>query len=431
MKSSNMGNLSGEEKALALDRDDPLQYFREKFLIDDPFVIYLDGNSLGRLPLSSIRYLEQVVQDQWGTHLINSWNKDWYRKSSEIGDKIATIIGASPGEVIVSDNTSVNLYKLAFAALNYQKNRKVILTDEFNFPSDVYILQSIIQITGEKFHLELLKSEDGISVAEKELNQKINESAALLTLSHVTFKSAFMYDMKKVTQLAHEVGALMLWDLSHSAGVVPIELNACQVDLAVGCTYKYMNAGPGAPAFLYVRKDLQEKLTSPVWGWFGADDPFDFKLDYIPDKGIRKFLTGTPPIISLSAIEPGLDMILGAEIAKIRSRSIALSEYFIEQFNDQLLKYGFGLASPKSSDLRGSHVSLKHQEAFRIIKAMMDKSVDGYEIIPDFRPPDNIRFGFAPLYNSFHEIYITIKKLDQIVRQRLFENYDHMKEDVT
>jgi len=264
-----------------------------------------------------------------------------------------------------------------------------------------------------------------------EFGNNIHEGIALVALSHVAFKSSFTYDMRHVTQIAHEQGALVLWDLSHSVGTVPVNLKQSQVDLAVGCTYKYLNGGPGAPAFLYVRKDLQEKLTSPIWGWFGAANPFDFNLDYLPDTGIRKFLTGTPPIASLSAIEQGLDIILKAGMDQIRKKSVLMSEFFISLFHEKLKDQGFSLASPASSDSRGSHISVNHKEALRIFKALMQKSVDGYQVIPDFRPPDNIRFGFAPLYNSFLEIYITIEKLRQITASRLFEKFDHSIPDVT
>ena len=418
-------------KASDLDKHDPLSSFRNKFVISDTSKIYLDGNSLGRLPKRTVEIVDQILKQEWGNDLIGSWNKSWYTKASEIGDKIAAIIGADKGEVIVSDNTSTNLYKLVYAALAYQQGRKKIITDVFNFPSDVYIMDGLVKQKGDGYHIEFIKSKDEISIDENELCNDIDDDTALVSLSHVAFKSAFMYDMKKVTDKAHERGALVLWDLSHSVGALPIELKKCNVDLAIGCTYKYLNGGPGAPAFLYVRKDLQEKLSSPIQGWFGANDPFEFNLKYAPSPGIRRFLTGTPPIISISGIGSGLDLILDAGIKNIRHKSMQLSSFFIELFERELSHLGFSLATPMDSLQRGSHISIKHQEAFRIVKALADKSVDEKSIIPDFRAPDNIRFGFAPLYNSFEDIYHTIQKLIKITTLKLFEHYDLSKEKVT
>lgn len=418
------------KKAKNLDKMDPLSHFRDQFIIDDPSLIYLDGNSLGRLPTKTVLHLKQVIYEQWGSNLINSWNQSWYSKSLDIGNKIAKLIGADEGEVIISDNTSTNLYKLAWAALNLQNDRNRILTDDFNFPSDVYILDGLFRQFANKKELKFIKSHDGITM-DDELSREINEDTALVTLSQVAFKSAFMYDMKKVTQIVHKHGALMLWDLSHSVGAVPIDLQKCNVDLAVGCTYKYLNGGPGAPAFLFVRKELQEKLSSPIQGWFGADNPFEFGLDYIPAKGITKFLSGTPPILSLAAIEQGINQIVLAGMENLRDKSIQLSSFFIELFDEELSELGFSLASPREVDQRGSHISIQHKEALRIIKALMDKSIDSKSIVPDFRTPDNIRFGFAALYNSFEEVYATIQKLKKIVALKLYERYDISKKAVT
>jgi len=292
-----MQNNPGLEKARILDFKDPLKSFREHFVIDDPNVIYFDGNSLGRLPSATADHLDKIVHEQWGKDLIDSWNQGWYHKSEEIGNKIARLIGARDGEVIVSDNTSTNLYKLAAAAIQYQKNRNTIISDELNFPSDLYILQGLKR--EKQMKLELMGSADGISISTNKIKSSLNQAVSLLTLSHVTFKSAFMYDMKEVTEIAHEAGAMVLWDLSHSVGAVPINLSESDVDLAVGCTYKYLNGGPGAPAFIYIKKDLQEKLLSPIQGWFGATDPFSFSIQYQPEEGIKRFLTGTPPVLSM------------------------------------------------------------------------------------------------------------------------------------
>lgn len=419
------------DKAHQLDSNDPLKVFRDRFVINDPDVIYLDGNSLGRLSKNAERGIENVVREEWGADLIDSWNKTWYHKNEEIGDKIAQIIGAEPGEVIISDNTSTNLYKLAKAALDFQSNRHTIVSDVFNFPSDLYILQGLVRESKTPLDLQLIQTTDGISIENSEVHSKLNSKTALLTLSHVAFKSAFMYDMHRITQMAHDVGALVLWDLSHSTGAVPVDLNHANVDMAVGCTYKYLNGGPGAPAFLYVRKALQEKLASPIQGWFGAEKPFDFSLNYQPEKGLKRFLSGTPPILSLSGIDPGVDMIIEAGMQKIREKSIQMSTYFLELFHSELKPMNYGLSSPLLHEQRGSHVSLCHDEAFRICKALMDKSIDGKKIVPDFRAPNYIRLGFAPLYNSFEEIHLTAQKLKKIVEDRLFESYELFRQEVT
>jgi kynureninase len=303
--------------AQQLDENDVLSDFRNQFYFDDDKTIYLDGNSLGRLPLKTKSLIAEVVEKQWGTDLIESWNKNWYTKSEELGNKIAQIIGASEGEVIVSDSTSVNLYKLAKAALKMQSGKTRIVSDIFNFPTDLYILQGIIGDFGNKHELILAGSKDKITIDIDDLKAKIDKNTALVVLSMVAFKSAFMYDAGEITEWAHQNGALVLWDLSHAAGAVPVELNKIKADLAVGCTYKYLNGGPGSPAFLYVRKDLQEKLNSPIQGWFGEENPFEFGLNYRPGDGIRKFLTGTPPVLNLLAIEPGLDMVIEAGMKKL------------------------------------------------------------------------------------------------------------------
>ncbi len=300
---------SAYREAVALDNQDELSVYRSKFVSAEEKLIYLDGNSLGRLPAGSKTILDHSVSFEWGERLIRSWNEDWFTKNSELGDKIAAIAGASRGEVIITDTTSVNLYKLAHAALKFQTGRRRIVTDELNFPSDLYILQGLVKESGEGYELAVVSSRDGMTIDTGDLKAKIDENTALVSLSHVAFKSAFRYNMKEITTLVHETGAMVLWDLSHSIGAVPGELNESNADLAVGCTYKYLNGGPGSPAFLYVRKDLQDKLMSPIWGWFGEKNPFDFELKYRPGEGIKRFLAGTPPILSLKAIEPTLDMI--------------------------------------------------------------------------------------------------------------------------
>jgi kynureninase len=419
------------KEATSLDEQDELSAYRSRFVSGDERLIYLDGNSLGKLPVESKTILDRTVNLEWGERLIRSWNSDWYSKNRELGDKIARIAGASEGEVIITDTTSVNLYKLAHAALKFKEGRRRIVTDELNFPSDLYILQGLVKHFGEGYELVVVSSRDGMTIDSRDLKEKIDGNTALVSLSHVAFKSAFRYNMKEITALVHEKGAMMLWDLSHSIGAVPGELNESNADLAVGCTYKYLNGGPGSPAFLYVRKDLQEKLSSPIWGWFGEKNPFDFALEYRPGEGISRFLAGTPPILSLKAIEPTIDMLNETGMQTIRKKSVAQSEYLIKLAKELLWPLGFQPGSPPDPEKRGSHVSLRHPEAYRICKALIDPHLGEAVIIPDFREPDNIRLGITPLYTTYTEIFIAVMEIRNIVEKKLFLKYASEREQVT
>jgi kynureninase len=426
-----MQHILTREFALEADANDPLKDYRTKFQLDDPHLIYLDGNSLGVLPRETVGKVNHVVEYEWGQRLIRSWNEGWYHRAEEIASKIAGIIGAREDEVIVADSTSVNFFKLAWAALKIKGERKGILSDTLNFPSDIYLLQGLADMVGSSHNIKLAESDDGIGMNLSALEKLVNEDTALLTLSHVTFKSAFRYDMKQVTRLAHEKGALVLWDLSHSVGAVPVKLNNCNADMAVGCTYKYLNGGPGAPAFLYVRRDLQEKLQSPIWGWFGADNPFAFGLQYAPAQGIRKFLAGTPPVLSLSALDTSLDLISSAGIDKIHSKSKDQGQCLIRLFYHFLKPLGYSLGSPKDPEMRGSHVSLRHKEGYRICKALIDPDIGGKTIIPDFREPDNIRLGITPLYTTYNDLYETVMQLKAIVEGEWFKKFSDERDMVT
>lgn len=417
--------------AVELDQQDALNRYRERFLIADPTLIYLDGNSLGRLPVRTVEHMDLAIKEQWGERLIRSWNEGWYHLSVRLGKKIAQIIGAHPDEVIVADSTSVNLYKLAYGALRLKKEKTEIVSDDMNFPSDLYILQGLIRQFGGTHTLRLVKSPDGISSDMTELVRMIKRQTALVSLTHVAFKSSYMYDMDRVTELAHMNGALVLWDLSHSVGAVPVSLKRANADLAIGCTYKYLNGGPGSPAFLYVRRDLQEKLENPIQGWFGDTQPFEFKLNYRPAEGIRKYLAGTPPVISVSGLEPALDMILDAGIGAIRKKSVAQTEYVIGLARHFLYKHGFRLGSPEYVEKRGSHISLKHAEAYRICKALIDPAVGQGVVIPDFREPNNIRLGITPLYTSFEEIYRALDQMRMIMEKKIYEKYPRARNLVT
>jgi kynureninase len=422
--------ISGSE-ARKLDSADPLREFRDLFYKDDPHLIYLDGNSLGMLPHSCIRAIAEEINHRWGERLIRSYNEKWWDMPSVLGKKISGIIGARPDEVIVCDSVSVNLYKLIMAALKNSPGKLRVVSDNMNFPTDLYIIQGIIRLLDSGHTLELMTTRDNITISDDEHHRVINDDTALVSLSYVSFSSGFMYDMEKVTRIAHDHSALILWDLSHAVGAVPVDLNGCGADMAVGCTYKYLNGGPGSVAFLYVSKGLREKLGQPIWGWWGDADPFRFELDYKPAPGIKKFLTGTIPVLSMTTLEPALDIILGAGITRIREKSLKLSRYLIKLVKEILVPYGFTLGSPEDDRLRGSHVSICHPEAYRICKALIDPEKGKYTVIPDFRAPDMLRIGLVPLYNSFADVYHAVNEIETIVRRRIYEDYSNDKTVVT
>lgn len=413
--------------AQTLDRQDELASFRSRFIIDDPNLIYLDGNSLGRLPVKTVRQLQQTVETLWGSRLIRGWNEGWITLQEYIGGKVAQLIGAQSNEVAIADSTSVNLYKLALAALQARPDRHKIITDDLNFPSDLYVLQGAAKLAGRRCQIQVIPSPDGIHGPVEGLAAAIDADTALVSLSHTAFKSSYMYDMAAITTLAQRAGALMLWDLSHSVGAVPCQLNAANADLAVGCTYKYLNGGPGAPAFLYVREDLQDLLHNPISGWMGQKEMFNFDLEYAPAPGLRRFFTGTPPILSLSAIEAGVDLLLEAGMEGLRAKSVQQTEYFIALWEKQLAPLGFTLNSPREAALRGSHISLGHPDGWRIDQAL----IHDMNVLPDFRKPDNIRFGITPLYTSFMEIFTAVERLQQVITERLYEKYAQAEGYVT
>lgn len=412
--------------AYSLDAKDELSLFRDRFVFRDPELIYLDGNSLGRLPRTTGGRIQTVIEKEWGEQLIRGWGTGWFDLSQRVGDKIAKIIGAQPGEVIIADSTTVNLYKLALSAMLAQGGRSKIVTDDLNFPSDVYVMQGIVEMLPQK-RLQIVPSPDQIYGPIDGLRNALDEETALLTLTHTTFKSGYTYDLKEVTAMAHAVGALTLWDFSHSAGSVPINVTEAKLDLAVGCCYKYLNGGPGAPAFLYVRKSLQNRLKNPIAGWFSQKNMFGFDLDYEATGDIRRFLVGTPPVLSVAAIENGIDIILEASMEKIRAKSVAQTEYFIMLFREILEPLGFRLNTPPNAAVRGSHVSIGHDEGWRIDQALIHDA----NVIPDFRAPDNIRLGFAPLYTSFVDIHTAVMRLRNVMTQKLYEKYTDERSEVT
>ena len=417
----------GRAFARQMDETDPLARFRKAFLVAEPDLIYLDGNSLGRLPRPTAERLQGLVGKEWGRDLIRSWNAGWYGAPARLGDKLATLLGAGQGQVVVSDSTSVNLFKLVMAALGLRPDRERIISDTLNFPSDLYILQGCCQLLGRGHHLHLVPSADGIAVDLGDLWAAIDGRTALVSLSHVTFKSGYLYDMAEVTRRAHQAGALVLWDLSHSVGAVPLELDRWGVDLAVGCTYKYLNGGPGAPAFLYVCRDLQAEALSPIWGWFGQRQPFAFDVDYEPAEGMARFLVGTPPILSLLALEPALDITLDAGLSAIRRKSLRLTAYLVYLVDTLLAPLGFALGSPRDPARRGSHVSIRHAEGYRINRALIEEM----HVLPDFREPDNIRLGLAPLYTTFVDVWEAVDRIRRVVKENRYERYPPTRQTVT
>jgi kynureninase len=405
--------------AHSLDAADELRPFRERFQFSDPDLIYLDGNSLGRLPHAAAARAQELVEQEWGAQLIRGWNQGWFDAPERVGAKIARLVGAAADEVIVADSTSVNLFKLAVAALRDRPGRTRILTDDLNFPSDLYVLQGAIDLLGGQHRLEIIPSPDGVHGPVEALLAALDADVALITLSHTVFKSGYVYDMAAITAKAHAAGALVLWDLSHSVGGVPVELASSRADLAIGCSYKYLNGGPGAPAFLYVRRDLQEQLRNPITGWMGQRDLFAFDLNYAPAPGLRRFVTGTPSVISLSLIEPGVDLLLEAGMDRLRPKSVAQTEYLIGLWEALLAERGFTLKSPRDAARRGSHVSLGHPEALGIDLALIRE----LNVLPDFRAPDNLRLGIAPIYTSFSEIHTAVMRMCAAVDEGRYKAY--------
>ncbi|MGD2100838.1 MAG: kynureninase [Acidimicrobiia bacterium] len=407
----------GYDEALSLDSADALADHRDGFIDDDPELLYLDGNSLGRLPKRTIDRVAELTRIEWGEGLIGSWNESWWDLQLQLGDKLAPLLGAGTGEVMVSDSTSVNLHKLALAAVNASPEGQTgIVTDDLNFPSDLYILDGVARQTGSEL---VIVPSDGIHGPVERVIETIDDETSVVALSHTTYASGYTYDMTPITHAAHAHGALVLWDVSHSVGAMPIDFEEAGVDLAVGCTYKYLNGGPGSPAFLYVRGEHQDRLANPITGWWGHDTPFEFELDFRPVSGIRRFHAGTMPILSLAAIEPGVDAVLEAGIEAVRAKSLALTEYLVAQTDSHLQSFGFTLNSPRQPEQRGSHVSLSHELAWPITRALIEVA----KVVPDYRTPDNIRLGLAPLYTRFVDVHTAVQRIKRVVSQGMHQAY--------
>ena len=380
-----------------LDAADPLAGYRERFLFEDPALIYLNGNSLGALPLATMRRMETVYREEWGAALARSWDH-WVDLPTRAGDAVGELIGAAPGQVIVTDNTTVNLYKLATAALGTRPGRHVIVTDHDNFPSDRYVMAGLAAQRGAELRMLDVDINEGVS--PDLVRAAVDEDTALVSLSHVAYRSGALADMAAITGLVHQAGALMFWDLCHSVGSVPVDLDGNDVDLAVGCTYKYLNAGPGAPAFAYVSARLREILRQPIWGWFSQRDMFAMGPGYDPAPGMAKFMTGTPSIPGTAAVEEGARLLLEAGIEPIRAKSVRLTSYLIELADAWLVPLGCTIATPREAGRRGGHVSLCHPEAERIVARLAAGGV-----ITDYRTPDRFRFGLSPLTTRFTDVW--------------------------
>ena len=408
--------IATRDQALARDAADPLAPLRAEFTLPEG-LIYLDGNSLGALPRRTAARLQQTIAGEWGEGLIRSWNSaGWIALAGAIGDRIGRLIGAAPGEVVCTDGTSVNLYKVLFAALSQQKDtgRKLVVSERSNFPTDLYIAESLCRERG--FTLKLIDA--------GELPTVLNDEVAVLMLTHVNYRTGAMHDMKAITAAAHAAGALTVWDLAHSAGAVPVALNDSNADYAIGCGYKYLNGGPGAPAFAWVHTRHAGKFEQPLSGWWGHAAPFEFTPHYRPAPGVGRYLCGTQPIIALAGLECGLDTVLSAEafdkdqgaMAALRAKSLALTDLFIELVEERCAGQGLSLVTPREHAQRGSQVCLSRGEgAYAIVQALIARGVIGDYRAGDSQMPDILRFGFTPLYIGFEDVWNSVEHLVQVL----------------
>ncbi len=401
--------MPSREDAEALDAADPLREFHDRFRTALDGVIYLDGNSLGRLPKETVQRIRHVIERQWGERLIRSWSEGWMELPETIGDRLGSgLLGAAPGQTAIGDSTTVCFYKLASAALAARPGRTEIVTDRDNFPTDRYVLEGLAQQHG--CTIRWIEADPARGPEPHHVEQVVNDNTALVTFSQVNYRSAYILETKRITEIAHAGGALTLWDTCHSVGAIPVDLDRDGVDLAVGCTYKYLNAGPGAPAFLYVRGDLQQQLRQPIWGWLGRADPFEMAQGYLPAHGIRAMLSGTPPVLGLTAVAVGVDLSIEAGIYEIRAKSKKLTQFAIELIDEQLAERNCSVGSPREADERGSHVALVHPDARALSKRLID---DG--VIVDYRTPDVIRLGLSPLTTRYTDVYDGLEHLQELL----------------
>jgi kynureninase len=400
----------------AMDHTDPLGALRDRFCLPAD-LIYLDGNSLGAMPKSAADRALDVVGREWGADLIKSWNTaGWFDLPVRLGDKLASLIGGDPGEVIVCDSTSQNLFKVLSAAVTMRPERSVLILEGSNFPTNNYIAEGVAAATGGRVSVKLCEKE--------EIEAAVDARTIAVAITHVHYKTGHLHDMTAITARAQSVGALAIWDLCHSAGAMPVDLNSCNVDFAVGCTYKYLNGGPGSPAFLYAAKRHQSEARQPVTGWWGHAAPFAFESGYRPQDDIRHFLIGTQPILSMALVETGLDIHLSVDMAAIRAKSMALTDLFIRLIEQRCAGYGFHLASPRDPAARGSQVSFTHPEGYPVMRALIAAGVIG-----DFRAPDIVRFGFAPLYVRFVDVWDAVDRLVQIMESATWKLPEHQSRE--
>ena len=386
-----------------LDRDDPLRNYRSLFHLPEG-VIYLDGNSLGPAPKEVFKKMEKVLHQEWAEDLIRSWNNaGWWELTDRLGSMVAKLIGADDDEVVVCDTTSVNLHKVLHAALSLKPGRNKVIAEADCFPSDLYVLEGVKSLRPD---LEiLLEGRDGSSIPEM-----LDEQVAAVLINHVDYRSGIIRDMENLTRQVQEFGGLAVWDLSHSAGIFPVQLNRCRVDFAVGCTYKYLNGGPGAPAYLYAASRHHAACNQPLSGWFGHARPFDFERHFDPDSGIRRFVCGTQPILSLRALQSGLEIYQDVSLQQVREKSMALTDLFIMLLKNECAAWELEIISPEDASQRGSQVAVSHPQGYAVMQALISRGVIG-----DFRTPNLMRFGFAPLFLSYQDIHDAVKQLKQIL----------------
>lgn len=383
------------------DQADPLAPIRSRFRLK-PGIIYMDGNSLGALTHASAARARAMIEDEWGNDLIRSWNvHGWFDLPHRLGARIAPLIGAAADEVLVADSTSVNLFKLASAAMMNRGTRSRIVTESGNFPSDIYVLQGLAALSGAAIEI--------IAVPRSEVIDRIDESTFLVVLTHVHYKSAELFDLPAVTRRAHAAGARILWDLSHSVGAVELDLHASKADFAIGCTYKYLNGGPGAPAFLYVRRDLQNEIQPGLAAWMGHAVPFDFIDDYDPAPGMARYRSGTPSLIAFAALQGALELWADVDLRDVRRKSVELSNLFIARV-EALANIQLSLASPRAAEHRGSHIALTHPRGYELMQALIQRGVIG-----DFRAPDIIRFAFTPLYLRYVDVWDAVTIIGDVL----------------
>jgi kynureninase len=385
--------LPDREALIARDASDPLRHFRDRFALPEG-VIYLDGNSLGARPHAVSGRLRHAIEHEWGEDLIRSWNTaGWIDLPQRVGDKIGKLIGARAGETVVADSTSVNLFKVLAAAVGLRPGRRRIVSQRDNFPTDLYMVQGLAAFLGQGHELVLLPDDPDADT----VTAALDTDTAVLMLTHVNYRSGRLHDIRRLTEAAHAAGALAIWDLAHSAGALPVDLNGANADFAVGCGYKYLNGGPGAPAFAWVAERHQDGFSQPLSGWMGHAAPFAFDPEYRPAQGVGRYLCGTPPVLGATALECGVDLMLEADMASIREKSVALTSLFIELVERHCP--GLELASPRDARIRGSQVSFRHEHGYALMQALISRGVIG-----DFRAPDIVRFGFTPLYTSYCDV---------------------------